>query len=360
MRNRLGLTVRTTLALFLLLPACQGAAGGPATPGPVTGAAAAWPDAVLYFVDRRPLRRRRPRQQRATSTVTAKGTFHGGDLEGLDGAPRRDRRPRRDRALDHPGRQEHRRLRHRRGLPRLGLPRLLGRRLPPARPALRERRRSSRRSSTTATRRGIRVLLDVVYNHAGYESQLPERPADQGLAAHRTRRGTCGAGRPHLVRRRACPTSGPRLPRSREYLLTPQLGLRAAASASTASASTPSSTSTTRSGQEHRAADPRRGRARASSSSARSGAATPQVLDPWFDRRRDGRRVRLRLPGERARRSSQGRGRAVAFDRYLKSREKVRAGLPPRALPLLARRARRALPARRRTWSSSGSRRSCS
>ena len=43
-------------------------------------------------------------------------------------------------------------------------------------------------------------------------------------------------------------------------------------------------------------------------------------------RRRDGRRLRLRLPGQRARAGVQGRGRTVAFDQYLKSRGKVRPG----------------------------------
>ncbi len=35
--------------------------------------------------------------------------------------------------------------------------------------------------------RGMKVLLDVVYNHAGYDSKMLDRPAHQGLVPRRAR-----------------------------------------------------------------------------------------------------------------------------------------------------------------------------
>jgi 1,4-alpha-glucan branching enzyme len=56
-----------------------------------------------------------------------------------------------------------------------------------------------------AHKRGIRVLLDVVYNHVGYDSQYLTNPKTKGWAAHGGRRHL-RAGRPHLVRERVSPT----------------------------------------------------------------------------------------------------------------------------------------------------------
>jgi hypothetical protein len=89
--------------------------------------------------------------------------------EGAPCAPRRDRRSRRHRALDHAGGQEHRRLRHGCGFPDSAdhgywaddFTRL-------------DRRFGSEQElaalAQTCDERGIKLLLDVVYNHVGYGS----------------------------------------------------------------------------------------------------------------------------------------------------------------------------------------------
>ncbi len=176
---------------------------------------------------------------------------------------------------------------------------------------------------------------------------LPDRPADEGLA--RAPRRPAPAAR--TTSRRASsglPDFKTELPGGRR--VPPRRPARAGRSdpGSTASGSTPSSTSITRSGRSI-GAGAGKPSGRASSCSARSGAATRRSSTP-------GSRATRWTPASTSpsREASSagscwGAGRTVAFDRYLQSREKVRAGLSPVALPLVARRPRGAVaPERRR------------
>ena len=183
-------------------------------------------------------------------------------------------------------------------------------------------------------------------------------PKTKGWLRYRGRRDL-RHGRPDVVRGRAARLQD-RAARGAPTTCCRRSSAGRRGRASTASASTPSSTSTT----PFWTGAPAGGRA----SELGQGffllgevwGGDAQVARPLVRRRRDGRR--LRLLASRAARSAfvQGRGRTVAFDRYLKSREKVRAGLPAGAVPLLARRARGALPARRRHDAVPSRRASCS
>ena len=77
---------------------------------------------------------------------------------------------------------------------------------------------AGRRSSRPCHARGIKVLLDVVYNHAGYDSQLPDRPGDAGLVPHRGG-GHLRPGRPDLAASPGLPDLRTELPEVADYLL---------------------------------------------------------------------------------------------------------------------------------------------
>ena len=169
--------------------------------------------------------------------------------------------------------------------------------------------------------RGMKVLLDVVYNHAGYDSYLAKDPKTRGW--FRTEAlGTCGQD--DLT---SCVSGLPdfktELPEVADYLLAAQLGLAKRVGVDGFRLDTVKHVDHPF-WQEHR----KRIREQIGEGFFLIGevwGGDAQSLDPWF------------APGEmdagfdfsfqgNALGWVQGRGRTVAFDRYLKSREKVRAG----------------------------------
>ena len=96
--------------------------------------------------------------------------------------------------------------------------------------------------------RGIKVLLDVVYNHAGYDSSTSPRTRRPQGWLRTEALGTCGQD--DLT---SCVSGLPdfktELPEVADYLLDAQLGLAEAGRAWTASGWTRSSTWTTPSGR---------------------------------------------------------------------------------------------------------------
>ena len=169
--------------------------------------------------------------------------------------------------------------------------------------------------------RGIRVLLDVVYNHAGYGSHYLTDPATKGwLRSEET--GTCGqddlttcvAGLPDFKTER---------PDVDEYLLDAQLGWAKRSGVDGFRLDTVKHV-------DHPFWKEQRRRSREALGNGffllgEVWGGDSQVLDPWFagdeidagfDFGFQGSVVGFLL----------GRGRTVAFDRYLSSREKIRPG----------------------------------
>jgi glycosidase len=141
--------------------------------------------------------------------------------------------------------------------------------------------------------RGLKVLLDVVYNHAGYDSNLLKDPKTRGWFRTEAA-GTCG----HLGLAQRTGVDGFRLDTVKHV----QHDFW----------------------QEHR----KRTRAQLGAGFFLIGevwGGDAQVLDPWFSGDEMDAGFDFSFQGN-ALGWVQGRGRTVAFDRYLKSREKVRAG----------------------------------
>lgn len=169
--------------------------------------------------------------------------------------------------------------------------------------------------------RGIKVLLDVVYNHAGYESRMTADAATRGW--FRTEgAGTCGtdditscvAGLPDLKTE---------LPEVERYLLDAQLGWAARSGVDGFRLDTVKHVDHPF-WQEHR----RRTRTELGADFFLLGevwGGDPQVLEEWFAPDEMDAGFDFSFQGS-ALSFVRGRGRAVAFDRYLKSREKVREG----------------------------------
>jgi alpha-amylase len=170
-------------------------------------------------------------------------------------------------------------------------------------------------------RRGIRVLLDVVYNHAGYGSRYLSDPATKGwLRSEET--GTCGtddlttcvSGLPDFKTER---------PDVDDFLLNAQLGWAKRSGVDGFRLDTVKHVDHPF-WKEHR----RRSREMLGNGFFLLGevwGGDSQVLDPWFagdeldagfDFGFQGSVIGFLL----------GRGRTVAFDRYLSSREKIRPG----------------------------------
>ena len=172
-----------------------------------------------------------------------------------------------------------------------------------------------------AHRRGIRVLLDVVYNHAGYNSKYLTDPKTKSwLRSNET--SSCGndditscvAGLPDFKTE---------LPEVRDYLLDAHLGLAKRAGLDGFRLDTVKHV-THDFWQEHR----RRTRAELSPDFFLLGevwGGDAQSLDPWFAGDEMDAGFDFSFQGS-ALGWLQGRGRTIAFDKYLKSREKVRAG----------------------------------
>lgn len=169
--------------------------------------------------------------------------------------------------------------------------------------------------------RGIRVLLDVVYNHAGYNSRYLRDPKTKGwLRSNET--GSCGndditscvAGLPDFRTE---------LPEVRDYLLEAHLGLAKRVGLDGFRLDTVKHV-THEFWQEHR----RRANAELGDDFFLLGevwGGDAESLDPWFAGDEMDAGFDFSFQGSTLG-WLQGRGRTVAFDRYLKLREKVRDG----------------------------------
>ena len=172
-----------------------------------------------------------------------------------------------------------------------------------------------------AHRRGMRVLLDVVYNHAGYNSRYMRDPKTK-LWLRSNENGTCGndditscvAGLPDFKTE---------LQEVRDYLFDAHLGLAKRTGLDGFRLDT----------VKHVTHDFwRQHRARVTSELGEDffllgevWGGDAQSLDPWFAGDEMDGGFDFSFQGS-ALGWLQGRGRTVAFDRYLKSREKVRGG----------------------------------
>ncbi len=169
--------------------------------------------------------------------------------------------------------------------------------------------------------RGIAVLLDVVYNHAGYESRMTTDPATRGW--FRTEAlGTCGSD--DLT---SCVAGLPdfrtELPEVASFLLDAQLGWAERSGVDGFRLDTVKHIDHPF-WQEHR----RRTRERLGKGFFLLGevwGGDAQVLDPWFAPDEMDAGFDFGFQGAVVA-FLKGRDRPVAFDRYLTSREKVRPG----------------------------------
>lgn len=169
--------------------------------------------------------------------------------------------------------------------------------------------------------RGMKVLLDVVYNHAGYDSNYLKDPKTRGWC-RTTSLGTCGSD--DLT---SCVSGLPdfktELPEVADYLMTAHLGLAKRVGLDGFRLDTVKHVDHPF-WQEHR----RRLDEQLSPDFFLIGevwGGDAQSLDPWFVNDEMDAGFDFSFQGS-ALAWVQGRGRTVAFDRYLKSREKVRAG----------------------------------
>jgi glycosidase len=172
-----------------------------------------------------------------------------------------------------------------------------------------------------AHRRGMKVLLDVVYNHAGYDSRYTRDPQFRGWM--RTEGlGTCGADDVT-----SCVSGLPdfktEMPEVADYLYKAHLGLAKRVGLDGFRLDTVKHV-THEFWQEHR----RRARAELGNDFFLIGevwGGDAQSLDPWFAGDEMDAGFDFSFAGS-ALGFLQGRGRTAAFDHYLKSRDKVRAG----------------------------------
>jgi len=172
-----------------------------------------------------------------------------------------------------------------------------------------------------AHRRGIRVLLDVVYNHAGYESRYLGDPKTKDWF-RREDRGTCGTDDLTLCVA-GLPDFKTELPEVADYLLNAQIGWAEKSGVDGFRLDTVKHVDHPF-WQEHR----KRIRERLGKNFFLIGevwGGDAQSLDPWFAGDEMDAGFDFSFQGS-AVGFLEGRGRTAAFDHYLKSREKVRAG----------------------------------
>lgn len=169
--------------------------------------------------------------------------------------------------------------------------------------------------------RGMKVLLDVVYNHAGYDSQYTKDPRFRGWM-RTTGLGTCGQD--DIT---SCVSGLPdfktELSEVADYLYKAHLGLAKRVGLDGFRLDTVKHV-THDFWQEHR----RRVRAELGKDFFLVGevwGGDAQSLDPWFAGDEMDAGFDFSFQGN-VLGFLQGRGRTIAFDRYLKSRDKVRAG----------------------------------
>lgn len=319
--------VAVTAAFSLLATACslQPATSPVANPAPVQAPVAAppplaaWPDAVLYFVIVDRFADGDPSND-VKVDVGAKGAFHGGDLAGLT------------QQLDEiaslgvtaiwitPVVQNIPGFVTGAGFPDWGYHGYWGddfNKLDPRFGSEAE----LKKFVDAAHAKGIRVLLDVVYNHAGYNSKMVSDPATRSwFRSNET--GTCGsdditscvAGLPDFKTE---------LPEVADYLYAAHLGLAKRVGLDGFRLDTVKHV-THEFWQEHR----RRTRAQLPKDFFLLGevwGGDAQSLDPWFAGDEMDAGFDFSFQGSTLG-WLQGRGRTVAYDRYLKMREKVRGG----------------------------------
>ncbi|HEX6900649.1 MAG TPA: alpha-amylase family glycosyl hydrolase [Thermoanaerobaculia bacterium] len=169
--------------------------------------------------------------------------------------------------------------------------------------------------------RGMKVLLDVVYNHAGYDSNYLKDPKTRSWLRVESL-GTCGQDDVT-----SCVSGLPdfktELPEVRDYLLEAHIALAERTGLDGFRLDTVKHVAHDF-WQEHR----RRTRERLGKDFFLIGevwGGDAQSLDPWFAGDEMDAGFDFSFQGN-ALAWVQGRGRTVAFDRYLKSREKVRQG----------------------------------
>ncbi len=170
-------------------------------------------------------------------------------------------------------------------------------------------------------RRGIRVLLDVVYNHAGYGSHYVTDPSTKGWL--RTEEaGTCGSddvtscvsGLPDFETER---------PEVADFLLKAQLGWAKRSGVDGFRLDTVKHVGHPFWQEHRRRTREELGRSFFLLGEVWGGAAA--VLDPWFEADELDAGFDFSFAGS-AVGWVLGRGRTIAFDHYLQTREKVRSG----------------------------------
>lgn len=170
-------------------------------------------------------------------------------------------------------------------------------------------------------KRGIRLLLDVVYNHAGYNSNLLKDPntkdwfrTEENSTCGQDDLTSCVSGLPDFKTE---------LPEVDEYLYTAQLGLAKRVGLDGFRLDTVKHVDHPF-WKEHRT----RIRNQIGANFFLLGevwGGDSQVLDPWFEGDEIDAGFDFSFQGSVVS-WLQGRGRSVAFDRYLKMREKIRQG----------------------------------
>lgn len=167
--------------------------------------------------------------------------------------------------------------------------------------------------------RGMKVLLDVVYNHAGYDSKMLDNPRTKGWLRTGAECGQddvtlCVAGLPDFKTE---------IPGVADYLMKAHLGLARRVGVDGFRLDTVKHV-------QHEVWQEQRRRTREQLGKdffliGEVWGGDAQVLDPWFADDEMDAGFDFSFQGS-ALGWVQGRGRTAAFDHYLKTREKVRAG----------------------------------
>ena len=313
------LRLRLAAAVFFFLAGFQLSAVSAAGPTPATISKTEWRDAVLYFVLIDRFADADPSNDVAVD-IRSKGTFHGGDLKGL--------------------------IEHLDEIADLGVTALwinpivknidgfvTGAGFPDwayhgywADDFLAMDRRFGTETQLASLveachRRGIKVLLDVVYNHAGYDSHYLADPKTKGW--FRTEgAGTCGqddvtscvAGLPDFKTE---------LPEVADFLMKAQIGWAKRSGVDGFRLDTVKHMDHSFWKEHRRRTREALGKGFFLLGEVWGGDAS--VLDPWFEGDEIDAGFDFSFSGSVVG-WLLGRGRTVAFDRYLQSRDKVRPG----------------------------------
>lgn len=173
-----------------------------------------------------------------------------------------------------------------------------------------------------AGKRGIKVVLDVVYNHAGYVSRYDGRRTAAGETWIRAGEGDCGVD-PITCRVGGLPDLRTELPEVRDYLLEANIALARATGVAGFRLDTYKHV-TSDFWLEHR----RRTRAALGAEFfllAEYWGGTAESLDPFFARDEVDAGFDFSFKGN-CEAWVQGRGRSVAFGHYLRGRHRARPG----------------------------------